>query len=191
MQVAKINSHVTSDLAGTDTGACSIRKPEAPGSPTLSWRSPCWLSDCRVSCPIRRTTANLMLFGCQASLTQSFPDGSAVKNPPANAGDAGSILGGEDPLDKEIATHSRILARRILWTEEPGRLQSTGLQRVEYNLVTKQQQIFNTANMVQAKRLQRNFIWERTALGLYVPLKIIHISALPWPPAVVFLSSTT
>ena len=33
-------------------------------------------------------------------------------------------LGGEDPLEKEMATHSSILVRRILWTEEPGRLQS-------------------------------------------------------------------
>ena len=39
-------------------------------------------------------------------------------------------LGGEDPLEKEMATHSSILAGRVLWTEEPGRLQSTGLQRV-------------------------------------------------------------
>ena len=39
-------------------------------------------------------------------------------------------LGWEDPLEKEMATHSSILARRIPWTEEPGGLQSTGLQRV-------------------------------------------------------------
>ena len=39
-------------------------------------------------------------------------------------------LGWEDPLEKEIATHSSILAWRIPWTEEPGRLQSTGSQRV-------------------------------------------------------------
>ena len=39
-------------------------------------------------------------------------------------------LGWEDPLEKEIATHSSILAWRIPWTEEPGGLQSTGLQRV-------------------------------------------------------------
>ena len=42
-------------------------------------------------------------------------------------------LGWEDPLTKGIATHSRILAWRIPWTEEPGRLQSMGLQRVEHN----------------------------------------------------------
>ena len=39
-------------------------------------------------------------------------------------------LGQEDPLEKEMATHSSILAWRIPWTEEPGGLQSMGLQRV-------------------------------------------------------------
>ena len=43
-----------------------------------------------------------------------------VKNPPTNAGDRS--LGGEDPLEKEMATHSSILAWRVLWTEEPGGL---------------------------------------------------------------------
>ena len=38
-------------------------------------------------------------------------------------------LGGEDPLDKETATHSSILAWKIPWTEEPGRLQSMGSQK--------------------------------------------------------------
>ena len=42
-------------------------------------------------------------------------------------------LGWEDPLEKEMATHSSILAWRIPWTEEAGALQSTGSQRVGYN----------------------------------------------------------
>ena len=42
-------------------------------------------------------------------------------------------LGGEDPLEEEMATHSSILALRIPRTEEPGRLQSLGSQRVEHN----------------------------------------------------------
>ena len=42
-------------------------------------------------------------------------------------------LGREDPLEKEMATHSSILAWRISWTEEPGRLQSTGSQRVGHD----------------------------------------------------------
>ena len=48
-----------------------------------------------------------------------------VKNPPANAGDA---LGQEDLLEKEMATHSSILVWEVPWTEEPGGLQSIGLQ---------------------------------------------------------------
>ena len=55
-----------------------------------------------------------------------------VKNPPANAGDvrdAGLIPGLEDPLEKEIATHSSILAWAIPWIEEPGGLQFIGLQK--------------------------------------------------------------
>ena len=42
-------------------------------------------------------------------------------------------LGWEDPLEKEMATHSSTLAWRIPWTEEPGRLQSTGSQRVRHD----------------------------------------------------------
>ena len=42
-------------------------------------------------------------------------------------------LGREDPLEEEMATHSRILAWEIPWTEEPGRLQSMGSQRIRHN----------------------------------------------------------
>ena len=51
-----------------------------------------------------------------------FPGGSLVKKSPANAGDAGLILGQEAPLEKEMARDSIILAWGIPWTEEPGRL---------------------------------------------------------------------
>ena len=43
------------------------------------------------------------------------------------------FLGWEDPLEEDMATHSSILAWSIPWTEEPGGLQSTGLQRVGHN----------------------------------------------------------
>ena len=59
-----------------------------------------------------------------------------IKNPPASAGDirdTGLTLGWEDPLEKGMATHSSILAWKIPWTEEPGRLQSIGLQRVRHD----------------------------------------------------------
>ena len=61
--------------------------------------------------------------------SHSFLGGSVVKNPPANSGDAGDmglISGSEDPLEKEMATNSNILAWEISWTEEPGGLQSIG-----------------------------------------------------------------
>ena len=53
-----------------------------------------------------------------------------VKNLPVMQETQVRSLGWEDPLEKEMATHSSILAWRILWTEEPGGLQSIGLQRV-------------------------------------------------------------
>ena len=60
-----------------------------------------------------------------------FPNSSVGKESAGNAGDLGSILGREDPLEKEMATHSSILAWRILWTEEPGRLQLMGSQELD------------------------------------------------------------
>ena len=64
--------------------------------------------------------------------------GLAVKNPPANVGTWVQSLGQEDPLEKEEATHSSILAWEIPWTEEPDGLQSIGSQRVRHDLLTKQ-----------------------------------------------------
>ena len=68
-----------------------------------------------------------------------FPGGSEVKNPPANAGGMHSIPGSGRSLEEKMATHSRILAWEILWTEEPGGLQSMGLQIVRHDSATKQQ----------------------------------------------------
>ena len=56
-----------------------------------------------------------------------------VKNLPAMQETQVGSLGGEDPLEEEMATHSSILAWKIPWTEEPGRLQSMRLQRVGCN----------------------------------------------------------
>ena len=63
-----------------------------------------------------------------------------VKNPPAVWEIWVQSLGQEDLLQKGMATHSNILAWKIPWTEEPGRLQSMGHERVGYDIVTKQQQ---------------------------------------------------
>ena len=48
-----------------------------------------------------------------------FPGGSDSKESACSAGDPGSISGWEDPLEKEMATHSSILSQRIPWTEDP------------------------------------------------------------------------
>ena len=61
-----------------------------------------------------------------------------VKNLPVNAGDvrdlgSGRSMGQEDLLEEGMATHSSTFARRIPWTEGPGRLQSIGFHRVRYD----------------------------------------------------------
>ena len=53
-----------------------------------------------------------------------------------NEGDLGSIPGSEDTLEKEMTIHSSAIAWKIPWTEEPGRLQSMGSQRVGHNWAT-------------------------------------------------------
>ena len=62
-----------------------------------------------------------------------FLGGSDGKELACNAGDLDLIPGSERSPEKGMATHSSILAWRILWTEEPGRLQSIGLQRVGHD----------------------------------------------------------
>ena len=85
---------------------------------------------------------------CCKKQLQIFPSGSVVKNPPAmpeitcSVEDMGLISVSGRPLDKELATHSNILA----WTEEPGGLQSIGFQRVRHDLATKHQQLQKQAS---------------------------------------------
>ena len=73
-----------------------------------------------------------------------------VKNPCAKQKTHIQSLGWDDPLEKEMATHPRILAWRIPWTGQPGGLQSMGLPRVGQDLATNQ---------------STNFIYEQTKLS--------------------------
>ena len=57
-----------------------------------------------------------------------FPGGSEIKNPPPMQETQVGSLGQEDPLGEEMSTHSSVLAWRNPWTEEPGGLESMGLQ---------------------------------------------------------------
>ena len=73
-----------------------------------------------------------------------------VKNLPANAGDkrdTSSIFDWKDSLEKEMATHSNILAWEIPWTEKPGGLQSNGLQKDLDTTYQLKQQITRLARM--------------------------------------------
>ena len=65
----------------------------------------------------------------KALLHSMVPGGSVVKHMPAMQETQVQSLGWEDPLEKEMATHSSILAWEIPWTEKPGGLQSTGSQK--------------------------------------------------------------
>ena len=67
---------------------------------------------------------------------KDFPGGSDSKESACNMEDLGSIPALEDLLKKGIVTHSSILTWRIPWTEEPGKLQSIGLQRVRQDWAT-------------------------------------------------------
>ena len=62
-----------------------------------------------------------------------FPSGSVVKNPSTVQETRIGSLGWEDPMEKEMATHSSVLARKILWTEKLGKLWSMVSLRVGYN----------------------------------------------------------
>ena len=80
-----------------------------------------WLSD----------SSQIFAYHPQASLVAQM-----VKRLPAMQETQVQSLGREDPLEKEMATHSSILAWKSSWTEEPGRLQSMGLQRVGHDWAT-------------------------------------------------------
>ena len=69
-------------------------------------------------------------------IRQSSLVAQTVKNLPAMQETRVQSLGWEDPLEKGMVTHSSILAWRIPWTEEPGELQSMGLQRVGHDWAT-------------------------------------------------------
>ena len=82
------------------------------------------------------TVRNYQFFSAQSSLWPTSYMAQMVKNLPAMQETWFRSLGWEDPLEKGMATHSSILAWRIPWTEEPGRLQSMGSQRVRHYCVT-------------------------------------------------------
>ena len=77
------------------------------------------------------------LFFILLIIFRGFPGGSVVKNPSAMQKLQVGSLSWEDPLEEEMATRSSILARIIPWTEEPGRLQSTGHRGLDMTEATE------------------------------------------------------
>ena len=71
-----------------------------------------------------QTVSSYLLNACFIEEYPGFPGGSVVRNPPASAGDTGSIPGWGRSPEEEMATHSIILAWKFPWTEEPDGLQS-------------------------------------------------------------------
>ena len=82
----------------------------------------------------------MLNFSSALSYCMGFPGGSVVKSPPAMLETLVRSLDREVPWEKEMATHSSILAWEIPRTEEPWRLVSMALQKVGYNLANKQEQ---------------------------------------------------
>ena len=93
-------------------------------------------------CQIQTTfkTSEFYLKINQVSQQWSFPGGSAVKKPPANAGDTSLIPGWGKSPGEENSKPLQYFCLEIPWTEEPGGLQSKVLQRVGHNLVTNNQE---------------------------------------------------
>ena len=95
---------------------------------------------------------------------RGFPHSHLVKNLPAMQETQVWFLGQEDPLEKEMAIHSSILAWKIPWTEESGGLQFLGLQRVRHNWATN-----TRLDSVQFSSVQS--------------LSCVQLFATPWTPA--------
>ena len=82
-------------------------------------------------------------------IIKNFPVDQRVKNLPAMQETRVQFLGPEDPLEKGMAIHSSILAWRIPWTEEPGGLQSMGLQRVGHDWATNTHRIHKFKSFIR------------------------------------------
>ena len=83
------------------------------------------------------TSGNVVLELSSNVLLWAFPGGSVVNNLPTRPETGIQSLDRKGSLEKEMETHSSILARKISWTEKPGELQSMGLQRIRHNRATE------------------------------------------------------
>ena len=102
-----------------------------------------------------------------------------VKHLPAVRGTWVRSLGWEDPLEKEMATHSSTLAWKIPWTEEPGGLQSMGSQRVGHNWVNTF--ILNTHKQMSACKTGETWIrWADCIMSVSLILYYKYVRCYHW-----------
>ena len=124
-----------------------------------------------------------------------FLGGSNGKESAYNAGDTGSILGWEYPLEEGMTTHSSILAQRIPWTEESGKLQSMGSRRAGHDWTTNTFTCTGTCSLIYVfSKLMANFrntvSWQDTKVylrhilyvlvRLYLRIICIRITRICW-----------
>ena len=124
-------------LAKAREGPGPLVYPLTVDSPLQPWWGRLWIGtyNLRKSWPrILKPTNPFQKNSIRVMMTKGFPVGSAVKNSPANVGDAGLIPGLGRSLEEGMTIHSSILAWETPWTEKPGGLQATGSQRVRHNL---------------------------------------------------------
>ena len=121
---SKMQMKITCSTKETPTLCLSGWDEISPGSVVIKIKPPAQTKLLGI-CVLFFTSYQVVLMG--------FPGGSDGNRICVQCRKPGFNPGGEDPLEKGMATHSIILAWRIPWTEEPGKLQSTGLQRVGHN----------------------------------------------------------
>ena len=129
------NSGVPSDTHSV-TWIDPLEKEMAIHSSTIAWKISWTEEPGRLQSMVAKSRTRLRNFTftfIDTDRYMGFPGGSVVKNPPAVQDMQVWSLDRKDPLEKEMATHSTILAWRIPWTEDPGGLLSMGSHRVGHD----------------------------------------------------------
>ena len=125
-----------------------------------------------------------ILFGCRelsSSEISGFQGGSVVKNLPAKQEMWIWFLGQEDALEKEMATHSSILAWEIPWTEEPGGLQSMGSQKSQIHWLKNNNLSINRTNLCESPSEDpQQSVMSAQELLLLSRFSHVWLCATPW-----------
>ena len=153
----------------------------ATHSSILAWRIPRTMEPGRLhSMGLQKSDTTQRLYHHHYPHKWGFSGGSSIKNPPEMQETWVQYLGWEDPLEKEMATHSSIVSWEIPWTEEPSRLQSMGWQRVRPGLAMKKQHLHkaypNTISTCLEKEMAtHSSVLTQRILGTEEPGRLLSI----------------